>query len=397
MGSTAQGYGARRAQSVLGPNVLVATSAVFAGLTGVGIPLALNEAGFGKTYIAIFFVVTAAFAVAYNLLLVPRIARRGYGKSSLLVTAAAVPVGILTIRFSGGNAGALLIGGALMVFSSTLVPQAIGRVSATSEDQNAITVVTRMRQMLVGGYIVGLGVYATVGSAGADPLVVAAVVALVSCAAALLPGWSGRAAPTADVPARNVGRRTGVAVLVSALLLVGLMKSIDVLRGIYLPLFAANQGASPAAVSVLFLVAACCELVLLPVLSKAKVRFGTWATLAGVALAAGVSFAAVVSVPIYPSMVGSQVVYAVFGAGFQSVGMVLLAEVTGRGTGHGAAVFMAVMQVGTVLGAVLPLAVPGYSLGIFILALAASVLCAALAIAAGTVGRSENLKRVQQH
>lgn len=67
------------------------------------------------------------------------------------------------------------------------------------------------------------------------------------------------------------------------------------------------------------------------------------------------------------------------GVGFQSTGLVLLGRTSGGGVGTGASAYTAVTQIGTVVGAVLPLLVEGYLSGIFVIAIVLASLAGLLA------------------
>jgi hypothetical protein len=127
------------------------SNAVFGGITAVGVPVALNAAGLSKVQIAVFFVVNAAIAISYNTLLVPRIRRADYPWSALLATSLAVPAGLLLVRASGGHVVVLYLGGALMLFVSTLVPQLFGRVAAQGGGDTQESSIARMRAVLISG------------------------------------------------------------------------------------------------------------------------------------------------------------------------------------------------------------------------------------------------------
>jgi SET family sugar efflux transporter-like MFS transporter len=146
------------------------------------------------------------------------------------------------------------------------------------------------------------------------------------------------------------------------------MKSVDTLRAIYLPLFAVSSGIDAAAVAPLFLTTALLELLALPLLSRLSMRIGSPLTMLVVAGTGVMSFALLLLSQAYTTLVVSQVLYAVVAAGFQSIGLVLLSRTAGSDIGAGASAFMAVTQIGTILGALLPLAVHGYSIEIFLIA-----------------------------
>ncbi|QHC59597.1 hypothetical protein [Rathayibacter sp. VKM Ac-2760] len=356
-------------------------NAVFGGITAVGVPVALDAAGLAKAQIAVFFVVNAAIAVAYNTLLVPRIRRAGYPRAALLATSAAVPAGVLLIRFSGGAPIPLHLGGALMLFVTTVIPQLFGRVAARRGGEAQESMIARLRAVLISGYILGLIVYALLAQAGIDPLLGAAAAAAGTtlCAVGCASSPAGREPGDESAASATRSRRLGV--FVAALALVALLKSVDTLRAIYLPLSAIASGVPAALVAPALLASAVLELAALPALSRLSAARGSTLTLAVVALAGIVSFSILAGSTSYGTLLVSQLVYAVVGAGYQSIGLLLLERTSGGGPGAGASAYMAVVQIGTVLGALLPLAVTGYDPRIFLLAVALSAGALVLALA----------------
>jgi hypothetical protein len=171
-------------------------------------------------------------------------------------------------------------------------------------------------------------------------------------------------------------------VFLAALALVALLKSVDTLRAIYLPLFAVSSGVPAGLVAPVLLASAVLELAALPALSRLSSARGSVLTLAVVALAGVLAFSILSSTQSYPALLVSQALYAVAAAGYQSIGLLLLERTSGGGPGAGASAYMAVVQIGTVLGALLPLAVTGYDPRIFLVAvgLAATALLLALTL-----------------
>lgn len=355
--------------------VALLTNSIFGGLTAVGVPLALNSAGLSKVEIAIFFVVNAGIAVTYNVALVPRIQARGYPRVVFVLTASAVPVGTLIISLGASNVALLYLGGALMLFVSTIVPQIIGRVAGLAANDGHEKVVADLRQAIIVGFLLGLLIYSLVAAAGIPPMTAAAAVAAVTPLAGLGKAFRERV-PYLPKRASSPGvapRRHSMA-LWFALAVVALLKSADVLRSIYLPLFAVSSGIDRAAVSPLFALSAVLELAVLPLLTMFCLRYGAPILIAMVALVGACSFGWLLLDQSYLSLLAAQAIYAVFGCGYQTVGLVLLAKVAGDDAGHGASLYTAVIQIGTVLGALLPLIIDGYSVSVFWIAL---ILCAA--------------------
>lgn len=136
----------------------------------------------------------------------------------------------------------------------------------------------------------------------------------------------------------------------------------------------------------MFLISALLELAALPLLGRLSATRGSAVTLVVIALFGVGSFSLLLLATTYPVLLLAQVLYAVVGVGFQSTGLVLLGRTSRGGVGAGASAYMAVTQVGTVLGAVLPLMVEGYSSGIFVIATVLVALAGMLAVALRAVG-----------
>ena len=239
------------------------------------------------------------------------------------------------------------------------------------------------------GFITGLGLYSILSLTPVPPLAGAVAVALVGALLVLrLP--PGRLAAHTVSARRSTGPdgaalRTVTAAVALSLVAVALMKSADQLRGVYLPLYAVTIDIPEATISLLFIATAVIEIPLLSALIRLDGKFGTTATLAMVCGAGAVAFLLVFLAGNYAVLLLSQVIYAVFAAGFQSIGLVLLGRQMRGGNGAGANAYTAVTQVGIVMGVLLPLLTPGYSRWIFVIGAAICVLAAALVAAAKVV------------
>jgi MFS family permease len=220
----------------------------------------------------------------------------------------------------------------------------------------------------VVGYLVGVllcSLASTVKDAALPwitPARVAIGVAAVSAAAAcLLPkpslGVRRREGHDAARPRRTIT----LEVLGASAAPVLLLRAADAVRQVYLPLYALRTGVSPSLVSALFAVTCVAEILVMAPLAQACERFGSRATLIGVSIAGTASFGLMIGVPGLLTLVVSQALYAVLGAGFQSVGMVLLADAGQMGLGGSASAYTALVQLGSTAGVLMPLAVPGYS------------------------------------
>ncbi|GAA4955154.1 MFS transporter [Actinoplanes utahensis] len=350
----------------------VALNATFYGQISVTLPLAISASGASKTQVAIFFAVSAVVAAGLNLIGGPALRRRGspwWGASACGLIAAAGTLVVLAVAPSP----VMYLAGAAMMTMTLVFPHYITiidgfRVAAPAR------LVGRMRRIFVIGFIAGLAL-ASLGElvAGAvdgfQPLWIAAAIAV---ATGLIPLFetSLKAGPdTAPKPApdRGAGRARARGAVLPVVLAVLLLRGADSVRLVYLPLFVVGQGMSSTFVAVLFLASVVAEVPLLGPISALADRIGSRRTIVLVAGAGLASFALIVVGSGIALLILSQLLYAVFAAGFQSIGMVLLSDVLDGGLGAGADVYTGMVQVGAVFGVVAPLLVPGYSAQIFLL------------------------------
>jgi hypothetical protein len=371
------------------PSVLLLAASVFSGIMSVAVPVHLDASGLSKLAIVAFFIASALIVVGYSLGIVPRLARLGYPAAPLRVTTAVVPFGTLFILYGADHVVLLALGAVMMLATTTSVPQVFGRVAALYE-QDPGAVVFRLRRTMVLGYVLGLGVYSVASFARIEPLLVGSMFATISAILA----WSPYFSRHVDLPRRNQEASAAVrtrpratALLAGAIAVVAMMKGVDTLRAMYLPLFATGAGVPNDAIAPLFIVTAVTEVVLLPHLRRITGRFGEFRTLGVICAVATGAFVMLFAIRGYGTLLASQFIYAAFAAGLQSIGVVLLARVTGRDIGQGAAIFMTVMQSGSVLGVVLPLVVPGYQSGIFAIAAALCLVCTGVCLALRRVDR----------
>lgn len=382
MNQTASTRDARPNPRGPGSYVVVAASSVSAAVGAVGLPLHLNASGLAKTEIAFLFAAGAVIAIAYNLHVVPRIVARGYPPVALRSSCAGVPVGLFAISMWPTVSLALYFGLAGMLLTTMTFPQVLGRASHMTPSASQERVVAQYRQVMVAGHIVGLGVLAVGEFIGLNALLVAAVAAAVAAAGSWSRDLSRRVTVSFAQPGSSEGlwghRGLVASAVVLPIVLIALMKAVDALRAIYLPLYATDTSASSVAVPLLFGICAATEIGVLPLLARSSARFGSTPVLIVISSAGAASFGLLIWSG-FVGMVISQLVYAIFAAGFQSIGLVVLSRAIGRGAGVGAGTYVAVIQVGTMMGALLPVLVPGYGPQIFWVAAGLCIVCVALA------------------
>nr|WP_296076547.1 MFS transporter [uncultured Actinoplanes sp.] len=359
----------------------VLVNAVFTGLATVTLPLHLAAQGAGKGQIAAFFIVGALSAATLVLTVGSRLRRVGVPRWSLSLCALISAGGLLVVAADGP--GWRLFPAAAAVMAMSLVYPLYVAVANTLAGASGARIVAALRTLFVTGYLGGLGVF-TLAAAAEDrfgpavgPLPAAIAIALLAALVAQLPR------PAAADGAGQSGQiltqgsaRTAMLAVVAASLAVLLLRAADSLRQVYLPLYALAEGVPRPLISTLFAVTVVVEVVALAPLGALSDRIGSRMTLLGVCAVGLVSFVTVACSDGYPMLVLSQALYAVFAAGFQSIGMVLLGETLQSGLGGGAGAYTAVIQVGATVGIISPLVVPGYSVAVFWIAV---LFCAAAA------------------
>ncbi|WP_030542519.1 MFS transporter [Streptomyces albus] len=367
-------------------------NAAFAGLMSVTLPLWLADRGHGKGGIAAFFLLTAVTAAALNLL----VGRRVRNWARVVRTAAAVSVaGLAALSYLPWSWTVFPAGAATMAMS-LVYPQYMAAAQQLAGPASELRVVAQLRTLYVTGYVAGLGLFSVVSAldgyaAVLRPvnwgLLIGAVIALLRRPTVPPPvpadGATGeetgarsgeqpgeRAGEPAPAGKRSVPAGTGLWVLGCAVTAIVLLRAADSLRGVYLPLYVLHSGWSEQWVSILFAVTVIVEIAVLRPLGRVGGRYRDGAVLALIAVIGGVSFLLVVIGGGRPVLLISQIVYAVFTAGFQAVGMTLLGRLLKTGAVGGASLYTAAVQIGSAAGVLAPLAVSGYSSATFAIAAA---------------------------
>lgn len=377
-----------RLRGLHSPILTLLINAIFGGMTSVGLPVFLDAAGLSKAGIAAFFVIGSVVAVVGNLGILPHLVHQDYPAWAIRLTTAAVPVGTVLIALGAAHPAVLYAGVLLLQCCSMTVPQIFGRVARSVSVRDAEVVTIDLRQFMVIGYVLGLIVYSGISALGINAMFASAVIAAIGAATSWSLFFARPLEPVDEVPSVSRGHghrvrprhiRSLALSVVGALILVATMRGIDSLRGIYVPLFAVHEGIPQALVSPLFLATSVTEIGILPLLGRANTRWGPAMSLVGICGCALVSFGLVIaSGGSYAVLLISQFVYSVFASGFQSIGMILLSRVENSNVGKGAAVYQAITQTGTVVGVTMPLLVPGYSSGVFVIATGMCVGCMVL-------------------
>lgn len=358
----------RMANGQSATGILLFLNAVLSGSLGVPLVLTLNHHGVSKMGIAGFFVVWNLGGATINLIRHDRLTAKLGSSAILLVSSVSVGIGLLALSLPRATPFALVLAAALcMATYSVQYPIYIGRFSSDGQSPGRLgSTMAGARRIWISGYIAGLGLYAGIAFLGWRGLEVPLVTLLATVALQAL--WRRTREPrhTSTAPPKPPATATRSAV--SGLLLLGfaitLLRATDSLRATYFPLFAQDAGLTASAISLLFVVTAVCELFVLRPLGRVGDKTRSNMPLVLVSL---IGFCAMALVAIYASLWSlllSQMLYAVFTTGFQMLGVQKFVEAS-RHAERGASLFQASLQIGSLIGVVLPLLIDGYGGEIF--------------------------------
>lgn len=343
----------------LGVYLLIAQVAVYTGYFSVTLPLLMRSAGLSVLAIALVFTAIALSAGGANLFVLPRLLTRSPGLVVSVCAGIAV-LGQLGMAAAVRHDPSWLVVGACVTMSSSMVfPLALGSLATTRVEE--VAAVARARTVFVlgfaGGYLLVVlraelqVTYTAVSTVVLIALTLSAPLCLRSRTRPNEPSQS----PSS--PQHQQGEGGGGATVLMTLLVssVLLLKAGDSVRVSYFPIVISEAFRSETLVAVLYIVTLTAELGVLALLPKLQSRMGPLVVMAAVAVAGVVAFALLASSPSLAEVLVSSIVYAAFTAGFQSVGMVIMSGVFNRGLAHGAAVYTALVQFGSITGTLIPL------------------------------------------
>ncbi|MDR2974814.1 MAG: MFS transporter [Propionibacteriaceae bacterium] len=234
-----------------------------------------------------------------------------------------------------------------------------------------------VRQIWIGGFIAGVGTYSLAAISGFPHLQLPTLLWLITLALQVcgrkrflsLAPLVGESSPTAD-KATNRSIMLAVGALIVS---VSLLRGADSLRGTFLPLILHSVGIADSLIGGLFIVTAVCELLILRTLGRLGNRFGLTVSLVITAIVGAISMFLTSLTTSYLLLILAQVLYAIYTTGFQLFGLQAL-SVRSQVAEVGAGIYQGSMNVGVLIGVLLPLTIPGYSPAIFLLG---SALCVA--------------------
>ncbi|MDF2272056.1 MFS transporter [Streptomyces coacervatus] len=358
-------------------------NSAFAALMSVGLALHLDGLGASKAHIALFFVLNALGSAALNLTLGRWMIRRGSRRGGISANSAMAAAGMWGMSLAH-PAGLDYLLGLTIVCSTVNYPQYIS--IAASGTGSASRRISTARTLCVVGYLGGLGLFslAIKLNESVTPVRVAAVVAVLNAILAWLPRKEGLDTESDQKHTKDDADRARIAlgILISSASAVLLLRSVDNLRQVYLPLYAVSNGISESKISTLIALTSVVEIPALLAIGFLADKTGSRKGLVVVALIGAVSFVPLACGGSYPWLLLAQIAYAPFTAGFQSLAIVLMGEVLPAGIKDGAIAYMVLVQVGSMFGILAPLLVPGYTSEIFFIAVL-SCLAATLLLAHG--------------
>lgn len=360
--------------------------ATVTGIISAGFPVALLAIGFDKPLVATFFVANSL--VAFCLALTSVRLRNPETVARCLPIATTVgAIGLALVGLARPPA-MVVAGGVLSMAFVVIVPFVIRLTGPARAGSSEAAWSASVRWIAVLGYVVGVGLFGLITPlwpvALGTPVLLAPAVMVVAVPFAITIARHRAPSPTTDpAPRRREHHRTAgrVALLIGTALVV-LLKAADSLRLVYLPLYVVASGWSPSLISVFFVLTAVIELVILPVIGR-RVRTGSsTGVLALGALLGAASFALTAMLGSIAAIFVAQALFAVFTAVYQSLSPVVLGELLGDGLAGGTGLFAGLLQVGSLVGVVAPLAVSGYDRSLFWIAVG---LCAVPALLLVTV------------
>ncbi|EOR71391.1 hypothetical protein TM51_07891 [Thermobifida fusca TM51] len=379
--------GIARETSGIGRFILgVFNAAAFAGLSTVVLPLLLDQRGATKPEIVIFYVLFALAAMAASLLGGGWCRRHGRYRTGIALGATLGLAG--TAFLAAPTPGWAIYPAACGIAVGSLIyPSFVALLDNGTRSE--ARVMSLVRTVFIIGYIAGLGLASamflaeqTLGPLFHPIYGGMALYGLILLISVTLPAVAHPKPTTPEDPAAR-GRKKEWWLVALAVAAVFLLRGADNLRQVYLPLYALSAGIAESVIPSLFALTAFVEILVLVPLATAAERYGSVRTLVGVCVIGTLSFLLVAVGTGYGGLLTAQVLYAVFTAGFQSIAVVMLGQVTRAGVSGGIGAFVAIFHLGSVIGVTVPLVVPGYSAAIFWIGCGLCLLAAAAVVAVG--------------
>jgi MFS transporter, SET family, sugar efflux transporter len=166
--------------------------------------------------------------------------------------------------------------------------------------------------------------------------------------------------------------------LLVPLLVLMILQGADSTRQVYLSLVTFQLFANARIAPLMFGISATFELITMGLLGYLASRMGARRVMAGAALVGALYFIIMSVTQLLPVMFVAQAVYAIFIAALVGVAMAYIQSLLAHRAGLGGSLYMAVVNVGSLVGILTPLLVPGYDQQVFIIPAILCVLGAVL-------------------
>jgi MFS family permease len=155
------------------------------------------------------------------------------------------------------------------------------------------------------------------------------------------------------------------------------LKAADSTRFVYLPLVIFQVFHDAGIAPLMFGITAAVELVTLPLLGYLSTQTGEKTAMVLGALAGAPYFLILSFTQLLPLLYLAQVIYAVFNAALLGVAMAYVQQLLANRAGMGSSLYLAVLNIGSLVGILSPLSVTGYDQKIFIIP---AILCISAAV-----------------
>lgn len=284
-----------------------------------------------------------------------------------------------------------IIAGAFTATQMVLFPQlfAVAKTGIVGdwEPESQVIGLTALRTLFSFGYILGTAVSSWIAQTleiqSAFFAISAAILAMTLYTTYILYRIEGHitargvvaSAERSDKPSAPVKPISlPIYALVLPLLALIILRGADSTRGVYLSLVMFQMFNDASIAPLMFGITAAAELITLGLLGYIASRIGEKATISIGSLVGAFCFVMLSFSDTLPILYLSQLLYAVFVAALLGVAMTYVQSLLSHRVGMGGSLYMAVLNVGTLIGILTPLLTEGYSQQVFIVP---AILCVA--------------------
>jgi SET family sugar efflux transporter-like MFS transporter len=346
-----------------------------------------NKIGLDKLQVTLFFLINTLVGIVIMLGTGYLSDREGARYKIVLASGLVAALGYLGIATATLPIHAYVAGAAAVAFL-VLFPQLFAVVKvgivADWERESQVMGITALRTLFSFGFILGTALSSWL--AGAVEIqsvffgIAAAIIALTIYTAVLLyrieqhiVRRTAHSAETAAVLSSQPSTIVlpGYALVVPLLALV-VLRGADSTRGVYLPLVLFDLFHDASIAPLMFGITAAAELVTMGLMGYLSSKIGEKSTISIGAVFGALYYIILSSTQSLPLLYVAHVLYAVFIAALLGVAMAYVQNLLSHRVGMGGSLYMAVMNVGTLVGIFSPLLATGYDQRVFIIP---AVLC----------------------